>query len=148
MTGFQPERAHALLLQLIRDAGLLQPDAPRHGPDSLSLSEGLALSELTGGPLAQLDLADRLHLEKSTVSRLVTVLEQRGLLTRQRHPDNRRMYVLRLTGPGAAAAARVTEQYHHQHSALLTRLSTEEGQALELGLAALLREMGSGGASG
>lgn len=148
MTASNPERVHALLLQLIRDAGLLQPDVSRGGPDALSLSEGFALSELSGRPLPQPDLARRLHLEKSTVSRLVTVLQERGLVARERHPDNRRMWVVRLTDAGAATAQRVTDRYRLQHSALLKGLSTAEGRALEVGLAALLRELSSGEAGG
>lgn len=139
-----PDRAHLLLLQLIRDAGLLQPDSRRGRPDSLSLSEGFALAELLAKPLPQPDLGSRLHLEKSTVSRLVSGLERRGLVRRERHPDNRRMWLLRLTPAGSAAADRVTTQFHEQHSTLLHRMSGEERAALEAGLAALLRELGRG----
>lgn len=71
-----------LLLELIRILGLHQPEQFPAGL-SLSVSEMFALLELTASaPLSQQMLAGRLHLEKSTVSRLVKQLEQRGWITR------------------------------------------------------------------
>src|SRR5690242_10693859 len=90
-------RLHDLFLDLIRAAGLVEPDrsVPGH---PLSMSQAFALHELdTDPPLSQRDLAERLRLEKSTVSRLAADLERDGLLARERDPDNRRLYRLRLT---------------------------------------------------
>jgi DNA-binding MarR family transcriptional regulator len=65
------------------------------------------------GPASQQDLAARLHLEKSTVSRMAAGLEQRGLVVRERDPGNRRLYRLRLTERGAElrAALEATGQW-------------------------------------
>jgi DNA-binding MarR family transcriptional regulator len=89
-----------LLSQLVRAAGLLQPDRPGPG-GRISLSESWALFELADGtPLTQRDLSQRLDLEKSTVSRLVAGMERRGLVTRSRNPDNRRFSRVVITDHG------------------------------------------------
>jgi DNA-binding MarR family transcriptional regulator len=100
----------------------VRPDEVLPGHD-VSLSQVFALHELdTGAPLSQNELARRLRLEKSSVSRLAAELERKGLLVRERDPDNRRLYRLRLTDAGRAA---------HRDSA--------ERDALAKALPALLR---------
>lgn len=142
MTATGPDRLHVLLLRLIRDAGLLQPDESRSGPDALSLSEGFALSEIAdAGVLSQQALGGRLHLEKSTVSRLVGTLEKRGLVVRERDPADLRLWLLRLTAAGRGAARCTTGQYHQAHQLVLGGMSAAECAALEVGLTALLREL-------
>jgi len=98
--GFPDDWLRRLLRGLVRAGGLLEP----HDPSGvrLSLSEVFALGELAdAGTLSQQELADRLGLEKSTVSRLAANLERREWLTRERDPANRRFYRLRLTGARA-----------------------------------------------
>src|SRR5919197_3800564 len=81
-----------LLLEFIRAFGLHRPDLGV--PDvEVSFSEALALAELVHAApaaLTQQQLAERLRLEKSTVSRLTAALERRRLITRTRDPANRR----------------------------------------------------------
>jgi DNA-binding MarR family transcriptional regulator len=138
------DHLHALLIQLIRAAGLLQANqgSVSHATDSLSLSQGFAITELMAdAPLAQRDLAERLNLEKSTVSRIVADLEQRGLITRDRDRDNVRLNQLRLTKNGRDTGLKLAARYRAQHSRILRALSEEERDALSLGLTALLREL-------
>jgi DNA-binding MarR family transcriptional regulator len=131
----------ALVPQLIRDAGLLRPEGPLpHHP--ISLSEGLALEGLRrGAALSQRDLADRLGLEKSTVSRLVAGLERRGLVIRERDPRNRRFYRLQLTDAGRSAAERLAASWRERHAQLLGAMTSSEREALAIGLAALVRAL-------
>lgn len=127
------------MVQLIRSSGLLQPDQPVPG-NAVSTSEGFALAELAGGaPLSQRDLAERLRLEKSTVSRLVAGLERRGLVARERNPENRRFYQLRLTRHGHAAAAALAVTYRRWHAEVLAAMTPAERDALAVGLTALVR---------
>jgi DNA-binding MarR family transcriptional regulator len=66
------------LIALIRAFGLHRPDQTPCG-EPVAVAEAHALMELAHGvPLSQNDLAARLQLEKSTVSRLVGILEARG----------------------------------------------------------------------
>src|SRR6266498_1300611 len=60
-----PERLHALLMDLVRATGLLQPDQTVPGQPE-SMSQAFALHELDiDTPLSQRDPAERLGLEKS-----------------------------------------------------------------------------------
>lgn len=140
VTG-DPHALHTLLMELVRSVGLLQPD--QAVGVQLSMSEIFAVHELdVQGPVTQQDLADRLHLEKSTVSRLVANLESRELLVRERDPDNRRSYRLRLTETGRAAHREVSLAFREHFVDVLARLSEDERASLESGLTALMRALG------
>lgn len=134
-----PHRLHELLTDLVRVAGLLHPDQTVPG-QALSLSQAFALHELdTDASLSQRDLAQRLRLEKSTVSRLVADLEAQGMLTRQRDPDNRRLYRLHITAEGRAAHARMGTAFHETYDRMTAELTGPEQAALLVGLPALIR---------
>lgn len=61
--------------------------------------------ELTqAAPLSQGELSKRLNLEKSTVSRLVSVLNRRGWIKRDHNPADRRIVEVQLTDTGKQAA--------------------------------------------
>src|SRR6266581_336427 len=99
--------------EFLQALGLHRPDQVPAG-FSISLSEGFALMTLAAGaPMSQQVLAERLHLEKSTVSRLIKHLEQRGL------------------------AKSLTER----HERLLAELKPDEQEALAYGLSALIRAL-------
>ena len=55
----------------------------------------------------QIDLAVMTSIDVSTLSRVITRLARMGLVTRTRSATNSREVVVRLTGKGAAALARV-----------------------------------------
>jgi DNA-binding MarR family transcriptional regulator len=127
-------RLHELLMELVRIVTAWHVD-----PD-LSLSQALALHTLdTDPPPSQQDLASRLRLEKSSVSRLVADLERRGLLTRERDEDNRRLYRLRLTDQGRAAHAHLGAAFHSHYDHIEAQLTPAERDALIVGLSAFLR---------
>src|SRR5258708_26366210 len=68
--------------EFLQALGLHRPDQVPTG-FSLSLSEMFALMVLSAeAPMSQQVLAEQLHLEKNTVSRLIKHLEQRGWLKR------------------------------------------------------------------
>jgi DNA-binding MarR family transcriptional regulator len=133
------ERIHELLMSLIRAAGMLQPDhlVPEH---QISMSQAFALHELdTGSTLSQQELAARLQLEKSSVSRMVAEMERKGLLLRERDPDNHRQYRLRLTDRGRAAHARMAHSFHARYEGWVEEMTPAERKALLTGLPALVR---------
>jgi DNA-binding MarR family transcriptional regulator len=133
------DRLHDLLMDLVRVAGLLATDEPVHG-HPISLSQAFALHDLdTDPPLSQRDLAARLRLEKSTVSRLAADLERDGLLVRERDPADRRSYRLRLTARGRALHERLRSAFHRRYECWIDELSADEQQALLHGLPALIR---------
>jgi len=127
-----------VLRRLIRSGGLLEPH--EHAGVHASLSEVLALRELIEHPgIAQNELAERLGLEKSTVSRLVTGMEQRGWLSRDRDPENRRYLRLTLTTDGDETAHRIRTRLQEHHRRMLGGLTSSELDALTVGLTALAR---------
>jgi DNA-binding MarR family transcriptional regulator len=128
-----------VMAQLVRAMGLHRPLTTPAG-DALSLSDAMTLSELRDrGQLAQSELADVLRLEKSTVSRLMVSLERRGLLARERQPENRRFQLARLTAEGETVADRVIEHMRATHRHILAMLSPAEQDALRVGIGALVR---------
>ena len=73
------------------------------------------------------------------MSRLVADLESLGLLTRERDPDNRRVYRLRITDAGRQAHAQVRSAFHDQYVRMTAALTARERAALLYGLPALIR---------
>ena len=60
-----------------------------------------ALAELSrGGPVTITDLSAAMHLERSTVSRLVGEAEAEGLVERSTHPEDGRMVTVTVTPRG------------------------------------------------
>jgi DNA-binding MarR family transcriptional regulator len=132
-------RLHELLMDVVRAAGLLQPDQAVAG-HPVSLSQAFALHELdTGTPLSQRELAERLRLEKSSVSRLAAELERKGLLVRERDADDHRQYRLCLTDQGRAIHAQMATTFHKQYECWVAAMTHSERAALLKGLPALVR---------
>jgi DNA-binding MarR family transcriptional regulator len=134
------ERIHELFMDLMRVGGMLQPDAAIHGQQPISVSQAFALHVLdTGTPLSQRDLTELLGLEKSSVSRMAAEMERNGLLIRERDPDNRRLYRLRLTDRGRALHAGMASAFHQHYEQWVGEMTPAEREALLVGLSALLR---------
>ena len=139
MPADESEQLHALFMELVRVAGLLQPEQQLPGSE-VSLSQAFAIHELDrGAGLSQQELAERLYLEKSTVSRMVADLERKGLVERERDPANRRTYRLRLTDLGRAFHVQVASGYGAQYHAWTEAMTPAERGALLVGLPALIR---------
>src|SRR6266498_3398395 len=135
----EPERLHELLMDLVRASGMLQSDQAVPG-QPVSVSQAFALHELdVHGPLSQRDLAERLRLEKSTVSRMAAEMERKGLLVRERDPDDHRQYRLRLTDQGRAIHVQMATTFHKQYECWVAAMTHSERAALLKGLPALVR---------
>lgn len=116
------------LIAFVRVFGLLRPDATPCG-QPLSVSEAHALLELCREPgLSQAALGERLHLEKSTVSRLVTQLERQGWVDRARQSTDKRVIQLHLTEPGRRTAARIATARADHFAKVLEHIPTAERQ--------------------
>jgi len=101
----------------------------------------LALS--AEAPVSQQALAEQLHLEKSTVSRLVHHLERRGWVKRVRDLHDTRMFRLQLSEAGHEQVSRLAKSLAERHERLLAALNPDEQEALAYGLAALVRALRS-----
>jgi DNA-binding MarR family transcriptional regulator len=119
-------------------------DAPvsEQAGTQLSAAEGSLLLELlAAGEVTQQQMADRLSIDKSRVSRLCTALERKHLLARERDESNRRNLRVRVTEPGEAAAVRLRQAWRAYHDRMLAAMTPDERSALLLGLAAFVREL-------
>lgn len=84
-------------------------------------------------------LADRLRLQKSTVSRLVDELCTDGLTRRKTHPTDRRSVLVELTPLGRRRAERLAKAQEALFDGLLERLTEGERGIVLLGLDHLAR---------
>ncbi len=114
------------MVALVRAFGLHKPDETPCGR-SVSVAEAHALMELSRTEtLVQKELASRLRLEKSTVSRLVGMLEGRGWVERSRSPHDGRAMELKLTGAGVRTAEGIAEARRAKFARLLEAIPEEE----------------------
>ncbi|MFE3448656.1 MarR family winged helix-turn-helix transcriptional regulator [Nonomuraea sp. NPDC059194] len=108
--------------RFVRAFGLHQPDQTPCGRP-IPVSEAHALGELArDGALRQSELAHRLRLEKSTTSRLVTQLINRGWAERIPAPDDGRGVLVQLTPAGTRAAEQLAKARAARFSAILNRV--------------------------
>lgn len=131
---------------LVRAFGLHQPERTPCG-QPISTSEAHALLELDGEPrLTQNELARRLRLEKSTVSRLVVQLEQRQWLRRERDPNDGRVQRLQLTERGREAARALEAARTSKFERLAAAIGAEEHARVVEALQLLAQISGEDGA--
>ncbi|MDW5323636.1 MarR family winged helix-turn-helix transcriptional regulator [Plantactinospora sp. KLBMP9567] len=114
----------------VRMFGLHRPEQTPCG-QAMSVSEAHALAEIhREGGLRQVELARRLRLEKSTVSRLVGQLVGRGWLERTGAAGDGRGVWLTLTAQGCRAADRLAAAREARFAALLDRIPPDERPAI------------------
>jgi DNA-binding MarR family transcriptional regulator len=129
------------LVEFIQLLAMRQADHPPAGPD-IGLSDALVLLELSQvSSMTQRALTDRLTGDKSTVSRSVTRLADRGWVNRTPQAEDKRVRLLQLTAAGRDAAAQMQAQYRARHRHLVDGLTVDERRALSFGLGALIRQM-------
>ena len=67
------------------------------------------LSLKSGGSRNQRELARMIGIRGATLTHHLNAMETAGLITRRRDPDNRRVHIVEMTGPGNALFARLRE---------------------------------------
>jgi DNA-binding MarR family transcriptional regulator len=113
------------LVAFVRAFGLHQTERTPCG-EPISVSQAHALTELAAEPLTQAELARRLRLDRSVVSRLADALEERGWLRRERHPQDQRAVQLVLTDRGRMAADRLAGARRARLATLLDGVPADE----------------------
>lgn len=88
------------------------------------------------GPMRSCDLAERLHLDQSTVSRHVHSLEGDDLVRRATVEDDRRAHLLELTPSGRAAALTELASRVHRYEAAVADWSEHDQRVFARLLAA------------
>ncbi|MFI9386020.1 MarR family transcriptional regulator [Kutzneria sp. NPDC052558] len=95
-----------------------------------------ALRRLAEGPLTMRELTDTLAIDKPYTTLVVDFLEDRGLVERSRHPEDRRCKVVTVTAAGAAEAAKAAAIIDAPPAPLLA-LSEQDATELDRILAKL-----------
>ncbi|TMR11320.1 MarR family transcriptional regulator [Nonomuraea turkmeniaca] len=127
--------------RFVRAFGLHQPDQTPCGRP-IPVSEAHAVGELAReGALRQNDLAHRLRLEKSTTSRLVTQLINRGWVERTAAPGDGRGVLVQLTPAGMKAAEQLAQARAARFSAILDRVPPGERASVLRALETLTEAM-------
>ena len=114
------------MIGLIRAFGLHKPDETRCGRPVAGADSGTVIELTLGEQLLQKDLLFRLRLEKSTLSRLVKMLEGRGWTERSRSPDDGRAMELRLTEAGKRTASTLAEARREKFARILEAIPEEK----------------------
>jgi DNA-binding MarR family transcriptional regulator/GNAT superfamily N-acetyltransferase len=102
--------------------GLLQTEHP--------LIEARVLYDLGGGEVEVADLRRELALDAGYLSRVLTRLQEQGLVARERSPDDARRQRVRLTTKGTAARAELDRRSAAEFGALLDKLGEERSRRL------------------
>jgi DNA-binding MarR family transcriptional regulator len=128
----------ASMIGIIRALGLHKPDTTPCG-QPLSVGEAQALLEISREPgISQNGLAQRLDLDKSTVSRLVGMLERRSWIERVRDRNDSRFYHLRLTAAGTKANANLASSRRAKFERVFQAIPRAQRTAVAASLSALV----------
>lgn len=132
LEGFAPYRIVALGHAI---SGRL---ASAYRDENITIPEWRVLAVIAqADQVAARDVVRHTPMDKMTVSRASTSLEQKGFVTRDANPDDRRVSVLSLSKDGRALFDRVAALALEYEDRLLSALSPEEQAAFENVLAKL-----------
>jgi len=139
------QRLQDQMVALVRAFGLHRPDQTPCG-QPVGVSAAHALMELAQeAPLSHGELARRLRLEKSTVSRLVKQLEQRGWVQQARDSLDGRVVRLALTEQGRQAADQLAAARAAKFARIAASLPAREQETVLHALEVLMRAMNDNG---
>ena len=106
-------------------------DRNRAGTHNLSSSAAYALEVLVRmGTIGVNELAAELYVERSTASRIVAGLEEKGLVVRSHHPADRRSVCIEVTDLGRGVHRQLHEENLREAAALLASTPVDERNAL------------------
>ncbi|MGE0633590.1 MAG: MarR family winged helix-turn-helix transcriptional regulator [Pseudobdellovibrionaceae bacterium] len=124
-----------------REAGVLKADPYGIG---LPLSQASALIDIERfGSLRPNDLVQLLKLEKSSVSRLISVLEDKDFIAISDDKKDRRSKTLSLTNKGRRAVQTINEASNNLVARTLELLSAQEQKEIVDALAKMARAVDS-----
>lgn len=105
-------------------------------------SQGRLLQLIPPDGMRVTDLAERAHMTKQALGQLVDVLERKGLVTSEKHPDDARVRIVKRTPAGDRACAEVKRVIADAEAALRNRLGPERFDEMKSALRDLGREAG------
>lgn len=121
----------AISRDIVRELGVF---AKKCGQLNLSPVEAHILLELEQTGLTNLQLAERLRVDKSNISRILQKLAEQGWIQWQAHPHDLRSKEAWLTPAGQNMLAAVHAGYDQEIAPVLQQLSAAEQEVLQAGL--------------
>jgi DNA-binding MarR family transcriptional regulator len=119
--------ATALRISVSRLARRLRVERQAEGLASLSDTQLAALAVLERhGPMAPGELAEHEKVQPPSMTRVIAVLEERGLVMRAPHPTDRRQVVLTVTEEGRALVSQARRRRDAWLAKRLKELTPEE----------------------
>ena len=119
--------------EMVRELGLLNTKLDRFG---ITNSQCHILIELEHhGVLTAAELAERLNLDRSTMSRTLAQMTESGLIAAAKHDGDKRKKPLCLASKGKKKLSRIHHLADQQVSEALSLMSSQERQQVTLGLA-------------
>ena len=120
--------------------GLTELTAAALEPFGLTGRELAVLTVLASGePASQQQAAQRLGVDRTTMVALVDVLEDKGLVQRQPHAEDRRRNVVELTAQGRDRLQQAGEAAQEAELRFLAPLSRKDAQRLKAALLAVIQ---------
>lgn len=112
------EASHALANQMLAEVNLSARQA------------GILTMVIESGPMTQKALGDALRIDRTTMVALIDDLEDKGYVIRQRHPRDRRAFLVHPTEAGHAAKTAAIQVLDEQQRRYLAPLTHAERQQL------------------
>jgi DNA-binding MarR family transcriptional regulator len=109
-----------------------------YGLDGRELAVLLVLADCE--PASQQQAAQRLGIDRTTMVALLDALEDKGLVVRHPHPEDRRKNVVELTAPGRDTLRDATQAGDDAERRFLAPLTEAAGQQLKAALRKLLTQ--------
>jgi DNA-binding MarR family transcriptional regulator len=127
---FNPDSAEEAVLLMTMQIGKRM--RLRHPGDEVDAATIPLLHVLTcAGPIRLSDLAQRMHLDASTVSRHARQLEERGLIARTDDPDDRRASRIAITKLGSKVLTSCVEARKQRLAQVLDAWPAQEREAMQ-----------------
>jgi DNA-binding MarR family transcriptional regulator len=99
---------------------------------------GVLLVIASHEPGSQQQAAQRLGIDRTSMVARLDALEDKGLVSRHPHAEDRRRNVVELTNAGQHTVRRATEASEHAEAKLLASLTPQEGKRLREALQAIV----------
>jgi DNA-binding MarR family transcriptional regulator len=106
------------------------------GPQMLCLREITSHGALTTGSLAR-----AMALSPATLTGILDRLEARGLVSRERRPEDKRRVLVSLTPHGQQMALELPSPLQERFGSRMTELSTDDQTAIRIALGSIVRMM-------
>lgn len=127
--GRQAERFYQVFSVLVREYQFR--DRERSCSHGVSISQCYTLEMLEAdGPMTMSDLAGKLSLDGSTMTRLIDALVSAGLVSRVREERDRRVCCVKITRKGRSLASRIHAQLIREYEEVLREVPAASRDAV------------------